>query len=398
MAVTTNTARSRNSPPRVLNASVDTLDEESRSVRDTFERDIRLDGEGRDASVRINKRSTVDEGREGSVRLPKTDNSDGNEGRPVSVRINRRSTVDEGREGSVRPPKTDNSDGNEGRPVSVRINRRSTVDEGREGSVRLPKTDDREGRTGEREGNVRINRRSTVDEGREGSVRLPKTDDREGRTGEREGSVRINRRSTVDEGREGSVRLTKTNDREGRTGEREGSVRINRRSTVDEGREGSVRLSSTVVPAEESPQMRPRLGEKSSSQRRRGGTDGDGSNFPVVEREIGDKETERQQQIESELAKERAREALMNIENKNPSMKDDAVECAMDALFPYMKISAFSSPRYPNLSSKVSAKLSKKPSYDSDASRKSSSRKSSSAELLFEHSIDGTEVDVLGNR
>jgi hypothetical protein len=294
MAVTTNTARSRNSPPRVLNASVDTLDEESRSVRDTFERDIRLDGEGRDASVRINRRSTVDEGREGSVRLPKTDNSDGNEGRPVSVRINRRSTVDEGRECSVRLPKTD--------------------------------------------------------------------------------------------------------DREGRTGEREGSVRINRRSTVDEGREGSVRLSSTVVPAEVSPQMRPRLGEKSSSQRRRGGTDGDGSNFPVVEREIGDKETERQQQIESELAKERAREALMNIENKNPSMKDDAVECAMDALFPYMKISAFSSPRYPNLSSKVSAKLSKKPSYDSDASRKSSSRKSSSAELLFEHSIDGTEVDVLGNR
>jgi hypothetical protein len=329
MAVTTNTARSRNSPPRALNASVDTLDEESRSVRDTFERDIRVDGEGRDASVRINRRSTVDEGREGSVRLPKTDNSDRNQGRPVSVRINRR---------------------------------------------------------------------STVDEGREGSVRLPKTDDREGRTGEREGSVRINRRSTVDEGREGSVRLPKTDDREGRTGEREGSVRINRRSTVDEGRERSVRLSSTVAPAEVSPQMRPRLGEKSSSQRRRGGTDGDGSNFPVVEREIGDKETERQQQIESELAKERAREALMNIENKNPSMKDDAVECAMDALFPYMKISAFSSPRYPNLSSKVSSKLSKKPSYDSDAaSRKSSSRKSSSAELLFEHSIDGTEVDVLGN-
>jgi predicted RecA/RadA family phage recombinase len=357
MAVTTNTARSRNSPPRALNASVDTLDEESRSVRDTFERDIRVDGEGRDASVRINRRSTVDEGREGSVRLPKTDNSDRNQGRPVSVRINRR----------------------------------STVDEGREGSVRLPKTDDREG-------SVRINRRSTVDEGREGSVRLPKTDDREGRTGEREGSVRINRRSTVDEGREGSVRLPKTDDREGRTGEREGSVRINRRSTVDEGRERSVRLSSTVAPAEVSPQMRPRLGEKSSSQRRRGGTDGDGSNFPVVEREIGDKETERQQQIESELAKERAREALMNIENKNPSMKDDAVECAMDALFPYMKISAFSSPRYPNLSSKVSSKLSKKPSYDSDAaSRKSSSRKSSSAELLFEHSIDGTEVDVLGN-
>ena len=210
-------------------------------------------------------------------------------------------------------------------------------------------------------------------------------------------SVRVNRRSTVDEGREGSVRQARTDDREGSDG-RPASVRVNRRSTVDEGREGNVKLGNTEVAAEVLAPSRPRGGEKAMSQRRTGGTDGGGSNFPVVEREIGDKEKERQRQIETELAKERERESLMNIENKNPSVRDDAVESAMDALFPYMKISAFSSPRYkPNLSSKVSAKLSKKPSYDSDASRRSSSRRSSSAELLFEHSIDGTEVDVLGN-
>ena len=260
MAVTTNSARLRGSPPRGL--SVDTLDEESRSIIDIFERDSRVDFERREA-------------------------------RGASVRVNRRSTVDEGREGSVRQARTDDREGSDGRPASVRVNRRSTVDEGREGNVKLGKTE---------------------------------------------------------------------------------------------------------VAAEVLAPSRPRGGEKAMSQRRTGGTDGGGSNFPVVEREIGDKEKERQRQIETELAKERERESLMNIENKNPSVRDDAVESAMDALFPYMKISAFSSPRYkPNLSSKVSAKLSKKPSYDSDASRRSSSRRSSSAELLFEHSIDGTEVDVLGN-
>ena len=272
MAVTTNSARLRGSPPRGL--SVDTLDEESRSIIDIFERDSRVDFERREA-----------------------------------------------------------------RGASVRVNRRSTVDEGREGSVRQVRTDDREG-----------------------SMRQARTDDREGSDG------------------------------------RPASVRVNRRSTVDEGREGNVKLGKTEVAAEVLAPSRPRGGDKAMSQRRTGGTDGGGSNFPVVEREIGDKEKERQRQIETELAKERERESLMNIENLNPSVRDDAVESAMDALFPYMKISAFSSPRYkPNLSSKVSAKLSKKPSYDSDASRRSSSRRSSSAELLFEHSIDGTEVDVLGN-